>query len=125
MLKYTSCLFATIVVHAYYARLFTYHHLFLAVTILSILNHATRDPLIRNLDIFAAHLAYAWIILETPFVLIRGVWGLLCFPLSVGCIWIVEITSENFKDELHAALHCVSVAGVHMYMYVLYGDQSP
>ncbi len=125
MLEYTSCLFATIVVHAYYARLFTYHHLFLAVTILSILNHAMRDPIIRNLDIFTAHLAYAWIIRETRSVLMKGAWELLCFPLCVGYIWILEIMSDHLKDELHAALHCVSVVGVHAYMYVLYRDRNP
>jgi hypothetical protein len=120
MLKYTSCLFATIVLHAYYARLETYHHLFLAVTILSILNHSAYDLLVNQIDRLLAHLGYFYILLETQHVLSHGALGLLCFPACVGALWAAEMKWETRQNELHMALHCVSAVGVHAYMYVLY-----
>ena len=121
MLEYTSCLFATVVIHAFYARLFVYHHLFLAVMMLSILNHSTHDPLIGKVDTIIAHLAYIWILMEAPFVIAKRAFWIFLFPICVGCLWITELKALSNQDELHAALHCVSVLGVHAYMYVLYG----
>jgi len=124
MLEYTSCLFASVVIHAYYSRLQVYHHLFLTVTILSILNHSTRDPTVNVIDTVLAHLAYVWILLETPFVIAKGAFWLVLFPICVGGLWITEAHQTLEREEIHAALHCVSVVGLHAYMYVLYGNKA-
>ena len=58
MLRFTSCLFGTVVVHAYYRRLEVYHHLFLLVTILSILYHCTHQRHVARLDKGVAHAAH-------------------------------------------------------------------
>ena len=120
MLKYTSCLFASIVIHAYYARLQAYHHLFLTVTVLSILNHCTYIPAINALDRVLAHAAFIFITLETPLLLSKNSHWLLCFPACCAGLWLAESMQKSRENEIHAALHALSVAGVHAYMHILH-----
>jgi hypothetical protein len=72
------------------------------------------------LDFFLAHLAYIWILSETIYFSKNQVW-LFLFPVTTIMLWIAENNALSHKKELHVALHCVSVVGVHAYMNVLYG----
>jgi hypothetical protein len=62
MLHLTSILFATVVVHAHHAQETSYHHIFLLVTVLSILFHSTKDPVVGAIDKIAAHLAFVFVL---------------------------------------------------------------
>ncbi len=100
MLPYTSCLFAAIVIHAYHLRAQTdpsslrlaiYHHLFLAVLVLSILYHSTHHPRIGMADRAVAHLAFAFVVAcDTRRAIDEGAAWLLLFPLSVACLWMAQ-----------------------------------
>lgn len=99
MLQYTSCLFSTIVVHAYHCRrdptasrrLDCYHHLFLAVTVLSILYHCTRDPRIGLVDRALAHVAFFFVLgCDAHLAVGQGAAWLLAFPLAVACLWMAQ-----------------------------------
>ena len=68
MLRFTSCLFATIVLNAYAkgtrtVRMDCYHHLFLAVTVLSVLFHSTHDQRVGIVDRIFAHAAFLCVLL--------------------------------------------------------------
>ena len=111
-LALTSCLFATIPIHAFHAHNTEYHHLFLLVTVLSVLFHSTQHPVIRHLDTAVAHTAFIFMIKET-----QGNPGLLMFPLAVAVLWVLQIGARReTQDALHAWLHVVSVMGVHVFL---------
>ena len=122
MLEYTSTLFATVPFHAYYRRNAQYHHIFLLVTVLSILFHATNSTHIKKLDTITAHFAYLFMLWETFKAIMHvrnGVW-LALFPLSVLGLWGAEFKFPDHKDKLHIALHITSVVGLHLFLIKLY-----
>ena len=112
-LRATSCLFATIPIHAFYTNNNIYHHLFLFVTVASILFHTTHDPVIKQIDTIAAHFAFLFMVWET-----RMDWRLAVFPATVAALWLLQDRFHDLKNHLHIGLHIVSVIGVHLYLWV-------
>ena len=120
MLHLSSCLFSTIVIHAYYLQNVIYHHLFLILTVSSILFHTTHDEIIRKIDKLLAHISFLLILTDTPKVLSVDAPWLLLFPFTAACLWFGQCFTENRRNELHLGLHLVSILGVHVYLCVLY-----
>ena len=128
LLVVTSCLFATVVVHAFYLQLVDYHHLFLALTVTSVLfhtscsNNTNKNERLRLLDKGLAHVCFIRILLESPVVIERSMGWLLAFPMAVLCLWFGQswVNEPTQRDRMHAVLHGVSVLGLHVYMYSLY-----
>ena len=116
MLEYTSCLFATVVMHAHQRNVFMYQYIFSVITVLSVLNYTTRNLPIRILDKTCAHLAYVFILSETSKLVLSDNEWLLIFPASVLGLWVLE----DKEDILHTALHVIAVIGLHAYLYSLY-----
>jgi hypothetical protein len=104
--RFTSCLFATVVMHAYERKRAMYHHLFLAVTVLSLLFHCTRIPWIGHIDWFVAHLSFA---IVTCDMLADGTPTLLVWPLLVALCWMLGAPQT--------LLHAVAVAGLHTWLW--------
>jgi len=119
-LHLSSCLFATIVVHAYYRRVESYHHAFLALTVCSILFHTTHDEIIRIVDKLMAHVCYIMVLMDTPKAVEHEVQWLLVFPFLAACAWFGQSFLPEHKEQLHLCLHLVAVAGMHVYLSVLY-----
>jgi hypothetical protein len=122
-LQLTSCLFATLVLHAYYRRCAAYHHAFLLVTVFSLLFHTTHDRTIAVLDKWTAHLAFCMTLCDVPRAIDIAPW-LVLFPIAVAALWCMEFVYTRRRDELHVGLHLVSVVGVHCFLYWLYGDRA-
>lgn len=120
MLHLTSCLFATIVVHAYYRRAAVYHHAFLLLTVSSILFHLTHGEAIRILDKALAHATFVMVVLDTPKAIAAGAQWLLCFPLCASVAWFAQSALPLMRDDLHLCLHLVALAGMHTYLRRLY-----
>jgi len=100
MLQLSSCLFATVVVHAYAARNAWVHHGFLTLTLTSVLFHTTHEE--------------RWRVLAGPS------WWVLAFPLGTLACWGAEclFNEGRGRDRVHLALHLVSLAGMHAYLRV-------
>ena len=127
MLHLSSCLFGTTVLHAYYIQNTLYHHIFLLLTISSILFHTTHCEITRIIDKLLAHFSFLLILMDTPVVLSQHVEWLLLFPFTAACFWFGQSVFPDRKNDLHLCLHLISVIGVHVYLYVLYArayDQS-
>lgn len=121
MLQWSSCLFATIVIHAYHRQCTAYHHVFLLLTVTSILFHCEHHPVVRWIDKFLAHLAYILVIFETPKAVdADGVRWLLVFPVVAACAWFGQSLFPNWGDQLHLVLHLTGVCGMHMFLIGLY-----
>jgi hypothetical protein len=116
LLPLTSCLFATIPLHAFYTRNSTYHHLFLLVTVLSILFHSTQHPILRHIDTAVAHLAFLFMLWETYSAILAQQTWLLIFPLAVAALWLLQRPFPAHQNQLHAGLHCASVVGLHAFL---------
>ncbi len=119
-LHLSSCLFATIVGHAYYRRVVGYHHAFLLLTVSSILFHTTHNEHIRRVDKLLAHACYIMVVMDTPKVMASKQQLILCFPFLAACAWFSQTFIPARKDELHLCLHLIGVVGMHVYFWVLY-----
>jgi hypothetical protein len=116
LLPLTSCLFATVPLHAFYTGNTAYHHLFLLVTVLSILFHTTQHPTIKHIDTAVAHLAFAFMLWEAhKAVLAQQAW-LVVFPIATAATWLLQRPFPAHQNPLHACLHCVSVVGLHAFL---------
>jgi hypothetical protein len=102
MLQLTSCLFSTIVVHAYYLKSTAYHHVFLAVTVL------------------VAHFAYLLVLTDTRLAIQRAKPWLLGFPMWAAVFWFAQSFIPARKMQLHALLHLTAVIGMHVYLRELH-----
>lgn len=123
MLHLTSCLFATIVVHAHYRQAHSYHHAFLLLTVTSILFHTTRGSFIRRVDTLVAHAAYVLVSMDTRKVVSAAdhTQWILLFPLAVALQWTGQrALSERAAVRMHALLHITTVVGMHVYLAALY-----
>ena len=123
MLHLTSCLFATIVVHAYYLQNTAYHHLFLAVTVLSILFHTTKYRRLGLVDKLTAHFGFLVVLTDTRLAIERRKSWVLAFPLWVTIFWFLQSLFPARRDALHVMLHLTVVAGMHVYLHELYRKQ--
>ena len=120
MLRVTSLLFATVVAHAYHARVASYHHLFLVVTVLSVLFHATKDRRVGIVDKFVAHCGFVFVLGDSQRAARSGQGWLLIYPLTVLCLWFAQSWLPARAERLHACLHCVAVVGLHCFLFWLY-----
>jgi hypothetical protein len=116
LLSATSCLFATVPLHAFYTRSSAYHHIFLLVTVLSILFHTTQNPLLRKIDTAVAHLAYVFMLWESYLATMAHRAWLVVFPLAVAVLWLLQRPFPAQQNRLHVGLHCVSVVGLHAFL---------
>jgi len=119
-LQFTSSLFSTVVFHAYLKQEAALHFLCLVVTVFSILNHSTKDEFVRRMDMVWAHI----LCLYATFNLAVMLNPFLILVLIVVAIWVMESYTGDAEKatDLHAALHLVSVAGLHGYLWGLQGD---
>ena len=120
MLELTSQAFATVVVHAYYRRCDTYHHLFLLVTVLSVLFHTTQGRVAGLVDKSVAHLTFLYVLSDVQRAIKARHHWLLIYPFSVLCLWFAQSVFPARSERLHACLHLVAVVGLHMFLWWLY-----
>lgn len=120
MLELTSQAFATVVVHAYYRRCDAYHHLFLLVTVLSLLFHTTNGRVVGLVDKSVAHLAFLYVLSDVQRAINAGHNWLLIYPFCVVCLWFAQSVFPALAERLHACLHVVAVVGLHMFLWRLY-----
>ena len=120
MLCFTSCLFSTVVIHAFYVQDLFYHHIFLMVTVFSVFFHCSpKEGLftIRLLDKAVAHAAYLYVLTDAPDVIASDMVWLLLFPIMTAVLWYIQgLVEERNRVRLHACLHLVAVTGLHCFL---------
>lgn len=118
-LHHTSALFSTVVAHAFWLRLAVYHHVFLMLTVSSLLFHTLHDPLMRLIDKGLAHAIFALVLCDTRLALEIAPWVLI-FPAGAAFFWFAQSFWPDQSETLHALLHLCGVLGMHVYFYFLY-----
>lgn len=121
MLEYTSCLFATVAVHAFACGVPSYQYIFQLVTILSICNYtAANNAYVRIIDTIVAHVAFIFVMLDTPTILEKNLEWLFVFPVAVIFLWVAEHVFLYRKNLIHAALHVVAAVGANVFILFLH-----
>ena len=119
ILPYTSCLFGTVVLHAYHKHYTGIHHAFLTLTLSSIMFHTTHCTIIQRIDKLIAHCVTALVLLDAQRVVDRKAGYLLVSPACGLILWNAQSFYPHRRVLLHAALHCVFVLGMHAYLWIM------
>jgi len=134
ILKYTSFLFITNVLHAFYARNWVYHHLSLSVTCLSLCVHHTgwqslkkTNPVLFMLDKVTAHTFFMLMLYDLcayhyrqGFVL-ESSSMLFALPCLTLMLWFSESVPYFIHSNhiLHAGLHATAWISIHLMLILL------
>ena len=126
----TSFLFFTTVIHAFYTRNPFYHHVMLAVTVLSIAFHhhsltVDKGAYFRYLaliDKITAHAVFCLLFCDMAMMVHKNCWivWLLVFPYVIVMIWFMENSPiyKHLNKPLHTILHLVSICCVHFLIHM-------
>lgn len=113
----TSCLFGTVVLHAFWKRHSLIHFLTLGQTMLSLLHYGMNPPhpSIRALDMGFALSFFC----QGLYQLVKEKSKLVFVVWLVGLLYAFEILirNEKYKLFIHALLHAVACIGLHIYLY--------
>jgi len=127
ILQFSSLLFATVTIHAFYTQNIIYHHLSLLITVLSILIHGydlkiTNIPThncIKNIDRIVAHFTFFYILIYDTSRIIKIQPLFIIFPVLLLTIWILEYMFPNNFILIHLIFHLVSITTLHFHLYYL------
>jgi hypothetical protein len=122
-LQITSCLFASVVLHAYYLECTVYHHIFLLVTVFSVWFHGTHHPWVAVADKIIAHVAFTVPLFDIPMAVRMNRTWLVAFPLGAALLWLSETLFKEHRDSIHLWLHLTSIVGLHCFLSELYQVQ--
>ena len=122
MLHLSSAVFASPVIHAFCTRDAIYHHLFLAVTCLSIASHSLSPdmPLARviyTVDRGTAHIAFAVVTYDLiVYALLLRTYALVAVPLLVAYLWVYirMMVQGTTRRRAHIVLHVAGCLATHV-----------
>lgn len=135
-LCFTSFLFTTTVIHAFYSREVLYHHVMLSVMALSIAVHTflyVHKPLnqistyffnyIYTIDKIVAHLAFCFVFCDMLILISqRTLWysWILIFPYVILMTWFMEHRPmyKHLEKALHSILHLTAICAVHIMLWL-------
>ena len=122
ILQFTSLLFITVLIHAFYTQNTIYYNFGLLIAILSILTHGynfKKKNCIKLIDKIVAHIIFIYILLiDTPKIIkIQPL--IILFPILLLIIWILEHIYTQYFILLHSIFHLVSIITLHVHLYYL------
>lgn len=116
MLELSSCLFATVVLHAYQRGCDYYHHLYLLLLTTSLVYRVRPHcPYAFWADVAVAHWAFLSCVWDFEWMRRLGEEWLLVWPMLIMLVWWFDTTVRT-----HAALHVVTTVGMHCWLAYLY-----
>jgi len=127
ILQFSSLLFATVTIHAFYAQNIIYHNLSLLITVLSIIRHGydlkitniSINNCIKDIDRIVAHLIFFYIVINDTSRIMKKQPLFIIFPVLLLSIWILEHIYPNNFILLHLIFHLVSITTLHFHLYYL------
>ena len=122
ILQFTSLLFITVLIHAFYVDNIKYYYFSLLIALLSILTHSynvKKKNCIKQIDKIVAHFIFFYILfIDTPKIIVIQPLIVL-FPILLLIIWIIEHIYPQYFILLHSIFHLVSITGLHFHLYYL------
>lgn len=110
-LVFSSCLFSSVVIHAYCRQIMQYVAIYLVVTALSIIFHASGRLSVA--DKLAAHCTFLFTLVDAHVTQEASTLAFLCLVL---CLWLLEAPFPKHATHLHFTLHIVTVVGMHAHL---------
>jgi hypothetical protein len=122
ILQFTSLLFTTVLIHAFYLKNIIYYNFSLLIAILSILTHGyniEKKNCIKLIDKIVAHFIFFYILLfDTPKIIkIQPL--IIIFPILLLIIWIFEHIYPQYFILLHSLFHLICIITLHFHLYYL------
>jgi len=117
LLQISSCLFSTVVLSAYYADNYIYHHLYLLLLILGIFNHGLERKndnsknIIHNIDRFVAKVTFFYTMYDTYYYLLFRI-----MLLYVSVIYLLEYKYSRYDLYLHFIIHLHIILCMNIYL---------
>ena len=122
ILQFTSLLFTTVLIHAFYVENLLYYNFSLLIALLSILTHSyniEKKNFIKQIDKIVAHFIFLYILLiDTPKIIVIQPL-IIIFPILLLIIWIIEHIYPQYYILLHSIFHLVSIIALHFHLYYL------
>jgi hypothetical protein len=122
ILQFTSLLFTTVLIHAFYVDNIKYYNFSLIIVLLSILTHSynvEKKNFIKQIDKIVAHFIFLYILLiDTPKIIVIQPLIIL-LPILLLIIWITEHIYPQYYILLHSIFHLVSIISLHLHLYYL------
>ena len=117
MLLFISCLFSTVIIHAYYSDASAFHHYITLVTFRDILIHSAVLKA-RSIDRTVALWGFYYILINyTPLISRHHKGWLLNFPLWVVILWLAKSMRPSLSKPLHIMIRLISLVGSHAFLY--------
>ena len=122
ILQFTSLLFTTVLIHAFYTKNTIYYNFYLLIALLSILTHGynlEKKNCIKQIDKIVAHFVFIYILfIDTPKIMkIQPL--IILFPLLLLSIWILEHIYPQYFILLHSIFHLLCITTLHFHLYYL------
>ena len=114
------CLFATIVIHAYYRRVERYHHMYLILIVSTFLLHSIQGKVVTSVTKILSQISFIMIVMETPKVMAIDAQWILWFPFATLCVYFTQFILPGSGNILCLCKHWIAVLGTHTYLWVLY-----
>jgi hypothetical protein len=119
-LHLSVCLFATIVIHAYYRRVERYHHMYLILIVSTFLLHSIQGKVVTSVTKILSQISFIMIVMETPKVMAIDAQWILWFPFATLCICFTRCIMPDRSNVLSLCRHWITVIGTHLYLWLLY-----
>jgi hypothetical protein len=122
ILQFTSLLFTTVLIHAFYTKNTIYYNFGLLIALLSILTHGynlKEQNCIKIVDKIVAHFIFIYILfIDTPKIMkIQPL--IILFPILLLSIWILEHIYPKYFILLHSIFHLLCIITLHFHLYYL------
>jgi hypothetical protein len=122
ILQFTSLLFTTVLIHAFYTKNTIYYNFGLLIALLSILTHGynlKEQNCIKLIDKIVAHFIFIYILfIDTPKIMkIQPL--IILFPILLLSIWILEHIYPKYFILLHSIFHLLCIITLHFNLYYL------
>ena len=114
------CLFATIVIHAYYRRVERYHHMYLILIVSTFLLHSIQGKVVTSVTKILSQISFIMVVMETPKVMAIDAQWILWFPFATICVYFTQFIMPGSGNILCLCKHWIAVLGTHAYLWVLY-----
>ena len=114
------CLFATIVIHAYYRRVERYHHMYLILIVSTFLLHSIQGKVVTSVTKILSQISFIMVVMETPKVMAIDAQWILWFPFAIICVYFTQFIMPGSGNILCLCKHWIAVLGTHAYLWVLY-----
>jgi hypothetical protein len=117
---HSSCLFATVVFHAFYRQTWSYHHVFTVISLTSVALQITHNRVLKIADRIVNNFSFLIMLADIPRALDLKLPFLLWCPLAVVCIDFTNFWLPGRRRWRYIHRVWVLVFSAHVFLSLLH-----